>query len=126
ILERSQARMLVLEPSFRKIDFPAVLDGVNPAAAKAVERVAVIRAAADALPETVLGKPVCRFGLAELPDGKLPDTGHADSLNLLFTTSGTTSGPKLVMHTQRTVTLHSQRVARGYGFDEQGASVLAA
>lgn len=126
ILERSQARMLVLELNFRKIDFPAVLDGVSPEAAQALERVAVIRAPADGLPETVLGKPTCRFELAGLPDGELPTSGHADSLNILFTTSGTTSGPKLVMHTQRTVTLHSQRVARAYRFEEEGVSLLAA
>src|SRR5690606_7564005 len=33
---------------------------------------------------------------------------------------------KLVMHTQRTVTLHSQRVARAYRFEEDGVSLLAA
>lgn len=126
ILERSQARMLVLELNFRKIDFPAVLDGVDPEAARMLERVAVIRAPVDALPDTVLGKPTCRFDLAELPEGDLPTSGHADSLNILFTTSGTTSGPKLVMHTQRTVTLHSQRVARAYRFEEDGVSLLAA
>lgn len=126
ILERSQARMLVLELNFRKIDFPAVLEGVSREAARALERVAVIRAPADSLPQTVLGKPTCRFDLDALPEGSLPTGGHADSTNILFTTSGTTSGPKLVMHTQRTVTLHSQRVASAYRFEEDGVSLLAA
>src|SRR5690606_11756440 len=64
ILERSEARLLVLELNFRKLDFPAVLDGVAAESVRTLERVAVIRAPADELPETVLGKPTCRFDLA--------------------------------------------------------------
>jgi fatty-acyl-CoA synthase len=44
----------------------------------------------------------------------------------MFTTSGTTKGPKLVVHTQRTLALHSQRIAGAYGFDQPGAGVLGA
>src|SRR5690606_33506494 len=43
ILERSGARMLVLELNFRSIDFPAVLANVSPKAAHAVEQVVVLR-----------------------------------------------------------------------------------
>jgi fatty-acyl-CoA synthase len=126
ILERSQAKLLVLELNFRKIDFPAVLAGVNPAAAQSLERVAVLNAASAGLPDSILGKPTITFNLADLADGDVPLTGGPDSLSILFTTSGTTSGPKLVMHPQRTVTLHCQRVAKSYGFEENGACLLAA
>lgn len=126
ILERSQAKLLVLELNFRKIDFPAVLADVNPVAAQCLERVAVLNSAAADLPGSILGKPTTAFNLADLADGNVALTGGPDSLSILFTTSGTTSGPKLVMHPQRTVTLHSQRVAKSYGFEEDGACLVAA
>ncbi|NYT61662.1 AMP-binding protein [Alcaligenaceae bacterium] len=126
ILERSQAKLLVLELNFRKIDFPAVLADVNPASAQSLERVAILNATPGNLQHSILGKPTVAFSLTELADGDVPLTGGPDSLSLLFTTSGTTSGPKLVMHLQRTVTLHSQRVAKSYGFEEDGSCLLAA
>jgi len=124
ILERSGARMLVLELNFRSIDFPAVLAKVNAQAAVALEQVAVLNPGEGAVPDTVLGKSACTFDLALLPDEDATVTGTPDSLSILFTTSGTTSGPKLVMHSQRTVVLHSQRVAAGYGFEAEGVCLL--
>lgn len=126
ILERSQAKLLVLELNFRKIDFPAVLADVDAAAAHNLERVAVLNATPANLPDRILGKPTTAFNLAEQADGNVALGGGPESLNILFTTSGTTSGPKLVMHLQRTVTLHSQRVAESYGFQDDGACLLAA
>ncbi|PLC55531.1 acyl-CoA synthetase [Pollutimonas nitritireducens] len=125
ILERSEARLLVLELNFRKIDFPAVLAGVDTAATQHLKRVAVLNPATGALPDTVIGKPALAFKLDDLPDGSLPARGRADTLSILFTTSGTTSGPKLVMHPQRTLAVHSQRVAKAYGLEEDGACLLA-
>lgn len=126
ILERSQAKLLVLELNFRKIDFPAVLAGVDSGSVQSLERVAVLNAASADLPDSILGKPTTAFNLDDLADGDVAFTGGSDSLSILFTTSGTTSGPKLVMHQQRTVTLHSQRVAKSYGFEEDGVRLLAA
>ncbi|MBB5390277.1 MULTISPECIES: AMP-binding protein [unclassified Herbaspirillum] len=129
ILERSQACMLVLQLNFRKIDFPAVLRDVPAESARTVKKVVVVDAAgaADgAIPSEVLGKPTVAFDLAGLPHADVPDVSSPDAHSILFTTSGTTSGPKLVLHPQRTVTLHSQRVAPAYGFTEEGVRLLAA
>lgn len=125
ILRQSQAKMLVLEPSFRKIDFPAVLAEADPAAAAAVERVAVLNPGPEGLPSQILGKPTVAFDLGALPDADAAAAGGPDDLNILFTTSGTTSMPKLVMHPQHTVTVHCQRVASEYQFTEDGACLLA-
>ena len=126
ILQRSAATMLVLEPGFRKIDFAAVLGGVDPAAASALRRVAVIERGGSPAPEQILGLPTTPFSLDDLSDETMPAAGQPDALNLLFTTSGTTSGPKLVMHSQRTITVHSQHVADHFGLRERGARLLAA
>lgn len=126
ILERSEASMLVLQLNFRKIDFPAVLRDVPADAARALHKVVVVDAAGADMPPEVLGKPTVAFDLAGLPDAPVEDVSSPDAHSILFTTSGTTSGPKLVLHPQRTVSVHSQRVAPAYGFTGDGTRLLAA
>lgn len=126
ILQKSGARMLVLELGFRKIDFPLVLRDVNPDAVRSLQRVAILGDALD-LPPLILGKPTVAFDPARhSSDAAPPAQLDPDALAMLFTTSGTTSGPKLVMHTQRTLLLHSRRAAGAYGFDEPDARLLGA
>ncbi len=107
ILAHSGARMLILQPQFRNIDFAAILAGVDKAALRAVERVVHLDA-------------------REWPEGRTPDHGSPDALLAMFTTSGTTSNPKLVMHLQRTVAFHALNTSRAYGFDEPGTRLLSA
>lgn len=125
ILQRSGARMLILELNFRKIDFPAVLKAVNPDVVQALECVAVFEGGADR-PALILGKPTVSLDLQLQDDANAADDSEPDALVALFTTSGTTRGPKLVMHTQRTMVLHSQRVAHAYDFGAEGVHLLGA
>src|SRR5262245_48570903 len=120
LLERSAASMLVCQPEFRGIDFAAVLQGANPEAAKALKKIAVIGAAAG----PILGKPAWPVDFARHEPDQA-DESDPEALALLFTTSGTTKGPKLVTHTQRSMVLHARRVARAHGFDREGATLLA-
>jgi fatty-acyl-CoA synthase len=136
LLARARPRLLVLQLHFRHIDFAAVLQAVDPASAASLQQVVVVDAGADgtavvpAPPPTVLGKPTLRFDLHSLPaDRQLPAPGAGvspDAPAILFTTSGTTSGPKLVVHTQRTVSLHVQHIARAMGYHDDGVLLLAA
>lgn len=125
LLQRSGARMLVLQLNFKKIDFPAVLQGVDPAAVPALERVAVLGTGL-AMPQTILGRPTVAFDPRLHAPVDAVDQSDPDAACIMFTTSGTTKGPKLVIHSQRTLTLHSQRIANAYGFDQPGAGVLGA
>ena len=122
ILRRSGAKLLVLQLDFRGIDFPAILADVGTDL-PALERIAVV-GQANALPTALLGRPVVAFD----PDQAeaLPDRGDADLPAVLFTTSGTTRGPKLVVHPQRTLALHARRCAQAHGLDAPGAAVFAA
>ncbi|QGZ63047.1 AMP-binding protein [Paraburkholderia acidisoli] len=126
ILGKSQAKLLVFQPNFRKIDFPAELAGIDAHAVASLRKIAVIDADAST-PEALIGKPVvhCAFEPATAPRRRRPGE-TAEAPLILFTTSGTTKAPKLVVHPQRTITGHSQRAARAYGFDAHDAVMLAA
>ena len=107
ILAHSGARMVVLQRAFRGVDFAAVLGGADKAAMRSLERVAFLDA-------------------REWPEGETPERAQPDALLAMFTTSGTTSKPKLVMHLQRTIAFHAQQTSRAFGFDAPGARLLAA
>lgn len=120
ILRRSGAKLLVLQLDFRGIDFPVILADVGDL--PALERIAVVEPERP-LPATLLGRPVVAFA----PDGtEAPDRGGPDMPAVLFTTSGTTRGPKLVVHPQRTLALHARRCAVAHGLDAPGARLFAA
>lgn len=125
VLVRSAAKLLVIQLNFRKIEFEAVLREVDCTTVPALERIAVLDSGAD-LPVAILGKPTVALSLAGDSPAALPDRSSPDALAILFTTSGTTKGPKLVMHAQRAITLHAQRVGHAYGFDALGAATLGA
>jgi len=127
ILARSRARMLLMQPSFRKIDFPAVLAGIDPGALPALECIALVDAGTDT-PAPVFGRRTVAFDPGAGPRADAPAAGAADPDRavILFTTSGTTTGPKLVMHSAATLVAHSRNVAAAYGFGDANARLLAA
>lgn len=121
ILKSSGAKLLVFESSDRHADFRAMIDALDRTDLPDLTALAAIDGALPA----VQGLPVahCRFDdLDPLPMGEARAT---DPL-LLFTTSGTTSLPKLVLHTQASLALHAWNCARAHGFDQPGAEFLAA
>ena len=124
LLERSGARLLVLQLNFRKIDFPAVLNEMERHAAHSVERVVVVDADA-ATPSRILDKPVVAFDAFKNTGGFARDHSSPDAIAAMFATSGTTRGPKLVMHPQRTIVRHALAVATAVGLEERDASLLA-
>lgn len=123
ILRRSRARMLVIQRGFRLIDFASVLEGADGAAAQALEKVAVLDGG-ESIPPLILGHPTVAFDALQRAYPEAPDLSAEDAVVAMFTTSGTTRGPKLVMHTQKTATLHARRCAESYGFDQPGACLL--
>ncbi|MDE2364168.1 MAG: AMP-binding protein [Hyphomicrobiales bacterium] len=117
----SGARMLVLEPGFRSIDFPAILSGIDRAAVPALERLAIVGAG-----EVAAHWPCVRFDALSPPaDPALPVQGGADLPVLLFTTSGTTKGPKLVVHSQKTLATHADSIGKALGLSPRSHSLLA-
>jgi len=126
ILSRSSASMLVLDAQFRKIDFLSLVQDIDPDSVPDLSRIALL-GRGQPQPDTILGRKVVRFNLSALSDGEAAQEGSApDDLAVLFSTSGTTKLPKLVMHTQRTLSYHTRHLSRAFGFTEEGARLLGA
>jgi len=123
LLRRSRAVALVTEWGFAPVDFPSIL-----AALPAQDRPAlrcVIGLEPPAGITEVAGLPVLPLYRDATADAA-PDEAAGEAPCLTFTTSGTTSGPKLVLHDQQTIAGHGADVARGIGLDTADAALLAA
>jgi len=125
IVARSGARVLVLWPGFKGIDFASILAQCDPAALDRLESVVVYSEDGTPVPKAVVGKPAVGYeslasGSALLESAAAPGAGC-----VIFTTSGTTSTPKFVLHDQRSVTGHARNVAHGFGLDGDSVMLLA-
>ena len=122
ILGRSGAKLLVYWPGFRGIDFTGILDGVERACLSELRHV-VAYSEAEAIPQSVCGLLVITSDALVRNDDDAPLTGGAEDGCVMFTTSGTTSKPKLVLHTQRSITSHALTTARALGYDVPGSVI---
>ncbi|MBR0850577.1 AMP-binding protein [Bradyrhizobium diazoefficiens] len=121
LLKVSTAKLMVVEAAFRSIGFAAILAGVAKDEVPALQRLAVV--GADAIPSQW---PCVRFDAFEKPCPSAPPAqSDVDLPVLLYTTSGTTKGPKLVAHSQRTLASHAASVAKALKLSPQRHSLLA-
>ena len=122
LLRRSKAVAVVTQWGFRPVDFPAIFAALAEEDRTSVR--IVLSAGGASAPTAIAGLPVRPLAGDAAAAG--PDEGQPDSPCLTFTTSGTTSGPKLVMHDQQTIAGHARDVARRTGLDQPGAGLLGA
>ncbi|MCP3374118.1 AMP-binding protein [Bradyrhizobium cajani] len=121
LLRVSGARLMVVEAAFRSIDFAAILADVAKDEVPALQKLAVV--GADALSAQW---PCVRFDAFDRPYPPAPPAqDDVDLPVLLYTTSGTTKGPKLVAHSQRTLATHAASVATALKLSPQRHSLLA-
>ncbi|QOZ51128.1 AMP-binding protein [Bradyrhizobium sp. CCBAU 53338] len=120
LLKWSGAKLLVVEAAFRSIDFASILAGIGKDEVPALQKLAVV--GADAIPAQW---PCVRFDAFEKPYPPAPTQDDIDLPVLLYTTSGTTKGPKLVAHSQRTLASHARAVAGALQLSQQRHSLLA-
>mgnify|MGYP005817190895 CR=1 FL=1 len=130
ILGKAAPRLLIMQARFRNIDFVEIFSHVRPEDLGALERI-ILLGDVDDEPSSLNGVPVTiatklsfdeqasaeRVRSAEAPD--------PNAVSILFSTSGTTSGPKLVMQTQANLVCHAHYCAQSYGMDQEGAALLA-
>ena len=116
IVSRSGAKVLACAPGFRRIDFLSILADIEPAALDRLAAIIVVGEEPTSAPpaierlrrvpfDRVLSRPTiaANHALASAPCN-------------IFTTSGTTSAPKFVLHRQGAIAGHAQQVARVFGF----------
>ncbi|MCK1740577.1 AMP-binding protein [Bradyrhizobium sp. 139] len=121
LLKVAGAKLMVVEAAFRSIDFAAILADVTKDEVPALQRLAVV--GGDAIPAHW---PCVRFDAFDRsypPAPPLQD--DVDLPVLLYTTSGTTKGPKLVAHSQRTLATHAVCVATALQLSPERHSLLA-
>lgn len=120
LLKLAGAKLLVVEAAFRSIDFASILADIAEADVPALQKLAVV--GADAIPAQW---PCVRFDAFDKPYPPAPAQDDIDLPVLLYTTSGTTKGPKLVAHSQRTLATHAFAVAKALQLSPQRHSLLA-
>ena len=114
ILGRSGARLLVVDPSFLGINFSGILSDINPSK-MSIEAVVSLGGTVEGAWPTIHWDDLLRSTSSEI------DRSSPSLPWIVFTTSGTTSAPKLVLHQQRSPADHARDLEQWFG-----QSVLAA
>ncbi|MCF7699870.1 AMP-binding protein [Loktanella sp. M215] len=120
ILASSRARMLIFDSDDSHADFAEMIAALDMTTLPTLTALASPAGGTE-----IAGLAVAACSFDDLNPTPSQDAAPADPL-LLFTTSGTTSKPKLVLHTQETLSLHATLCAGAYGFNQPGARYLAA
>jgi fatty-acyl-CoA synthase len=118
LLRRSQATAVVTAWGFEPVNFPELLAAIPVEDRRALQCVV----GRDATAGVAAGLPVTRLE----PRGRIADAATPEAPCLTFTTSGTTSGPKLVLHRQRSIAGHATDVSVALGTGSAGSCVLSA
>lgn len=122
ILARSGSQLLVFIDKFRSIDFVAILRAVDSACLRDLKNIVLVSGNTAEMPAALCGVPVTSASALAQPRVVMDD-GTAGAGCVMFTTSGTTSRPKLVLHTQRSITHHARETARTLGYDQPGSVI---
>jgi fatty-acyl-CoA synthase len=122
LLRRSRPVAMLTEWGFPPVDFPAIFAAL-PAQDRAALRCVLGFKVSPSVTQ-LAGLPVLSLEAAAADAGLDEATGETPCLT--FTTSGTTGGPKLVLHDQQAIAGHAIDVARRIGLDAADAALLAA
>lgn len=126
VLRRTGARVLVYWPGFKHIDFAGILAGCDAASLTSLEAIVVYSesdAETEAQPQQTQSKRLVEYGSLSSA-AATPDAGTSTSDCVMFTTSGTTKEPKLVLHVQRTLVQHACNVANAWRLDPTSSVLL--
>jgi fatty-acyl-CoA synthase len=126
LLERGRCSWLVVWPEFKGLPFSQILAAIDPQVLGKLQGIIGV-GSLDGLHASIPGLHLVPYdtqpALASLDAVALAaDTGSA----LVYTTSGTTSVPKLVVHTQAGLIAHGQSAMVAYQIDSESVVLLAA
>lgn len=109
LIDRGQARWLIYWPQFKGIAFDEILNSISPNARRKLSATIALPEMTDALTQTWSDVPV-----------------HGDHGTLTFTTSGTTSLPKFVLHTESAILRHADAIAKAFDYDSDTCVLASA
>ena len=120
LLRRSSARILVTDPLQGKVPSDEIFRAVGPGDLSSL-RAVVVAGRSD----PAAWRPFDVISLDEMvEETKQPEEGRPEDPCVLFTTSGTTAAPKLVVHRQRGVAAHARDVATAFELARPASVVL--
>jgi fatty-acyl-CoA synthase len=120
LLRLSRAKMLIMEAGFRAIDFAAILGGIERATVPDLKQLALVGRG-----DVAAAWPTVAFDAFGVSHPIAPARGQdLDAPVLLYTTSGTTKGPKLVAHSQATLASHGVSIAKALGLTDKHSLLL--
>ena len=124
IVSRSGCHWLAFWPGFRGIAFHEILRDVAPAQLAGLR---ALIAYGEPAPQdaTIAGIPVLAFD-APAPGPAPEPTGQGGDGAIVYTTSGTTAAPKLVLHDQHGLLRHGDAVAQALDIRPDDAVLLSA
>lgn len=109
LIARTQASHLIYWPGFKGIDFDGILANISPAA------------------RARLTHTITQAQLQQASQQAWPEpAAHGDHPALTFSTSGTTSSPKFVLHSQSVIVRHADAVAQSLGYDDRTCVLASA
>jgi len=116
IVGRAGAKVLACAPGFRRIDFLAILADIDPAALDKLAALVVVGEEPAAVPAAIERLRRVPFDRLLSRQPLAANNARPNAPCNIFTTSGTTSAPKFVLHRQGAIASHAQQVARVFGF----------
>ena len=120
LLRRSSARALITDPLHGKVPSEEIFRAIAPGDLTSLRAVVV---AGEGDPAA--WRPFDVVPLDEMDEEpRQADDGRPEDPCILFTTSGTTAAPKLVVHRQSGVVAHARDVATAFGLARPGSVVL--
>ena len=128
ILERSGAKVMAMWPGFRAIDFLGLLGDVDATALRHLETLILYDDGNDdpaAPPPPSVAH--CKIMRAAELLAQAPFSGAVATPEIgcnIFTTSGTTSAPKFVLHSQGSISRHARIVAEQFGYADSNGALL--
>ncbi|MFO0998130.1 MAG: AMP-binding protein [Alphaproteobacteria bacterium] len=126
LFRRTRPRALILWPGFRGIDFPGILGELDRDSLDGIEFMILYSEGEDRAPLPALGGKarVLDYGALEGADTLCPGGGRRTDGSVIFTTSGTTKAPKLVLHRQASLVDHALAVAERFDWRRPGTVTL--
>jgi fatty-acyl-CoA synthase len=126
IAGRSRCKALVLGRASKGVEFEEIVAGVNPENLSAVELLisheSPVRPPRAPLPGR---KTIAYEELLQHPP-MVADHAGPETPCCIFTTSGTTSLPKFVLHKQSALVTHARAAARAFGYQDAATVTLQA